>query len=129
MRKIRPVVTSKLNDWYDWLVNHVPSTIKYNASRAFETFKDKIVGLYNSVTGNRTGHKIEGPGGAPLHRGPCKPEPFNPTELEQAFDGAYRSYRIDGRPRMDVDTFFSRIRGELISLLSRELTVLNSARV
>ena len=30
---------------------------------------------------------------------------------------------------MNVDTFFSRIRGELISLINRELTNLNSARV
>ena len=30
---------------------------------------------------------------------------------------------------MDVDTFFSRIRGELISLINWELTDLNSARV
>ena len=29
---------------------------------------------------------------------------------------------------MDVDTFFSRIRGKLIELIKRELTVLNSAR-
>ena len=30
---------------------------------------------------------------------------------------------------MDADTFFSRIRGELISLIAGELMVLNSARV
>ena len=30
---------------------------------------------------------------------------------------------------MDVDTFFSRIRRELIGLIVRELTILNSARV
>ena len=30
---------------------------------------------------------------------------------------------------MDADTFFNRIRGEIISLITRELTVLNSARV
>ena len=30
---------------------------------------------------------------------------------------------------MDVDTFFHRIRGELIGLINRELTNLNSARV
>ena len=30
---------------------------------------------------------------------------------------------------MDVDTFFSRIRGELISLITRELTDLNSVSV
>ena len=51
------------------------------------------------------------------------------TECERAFGGAYWSYRIDERSRMDADTFFSLIRGELISLINRELTNLNSARV
>ena len=63
-----------------------------------------------------------------------KPEPvpepeWNFTEHEQAFGRAYRSYRVNGRPKMDVDTFFSRIREGLIELIKRELTVLNSARV
>ena len=46
-------------------------------------------------------------------KGLCEPkesnkpeESFNPIELEQAFNRAYRSYRISGRSRMDVDTFF-----------------------
>ena len=144
MSRSRSQVTSKLNDWYNWLVNHVPKTIKDKASRAFKTFKDKVMGLYNKVTGNQTQrNKIEEVQ-AEL-KGPRKLEPFNPievrrplgpdtrsapfTELEQAFDGAYRSHRIDGRSRMDEDTFFRRIRRELISLIARELTVLNSARV
>ena len=102
---------SKRNDWYDWLVNHVPKTIKDNASRVFKTLKDKIMQLYNRATGNKTQcEKIE-----ELH----KPKPFDPIELEQAFSGAYRNYRVNGKPRMDVDTFFSRVRGELISLITR----------
>ena len=120
MIKSRAQVTSKFNDWYDWSINHLPKTVKDGASRGLKTFKDKIMGFYNRVTGNQTQHKIEGP---------RRPEPFNPIELEQAFDGAYRSYRIDGRLRMDVDTFFSRMRRELIRLIARELTALNSARV
>ena len=52
MSKSRPQVKSKLNKWYDWLINHVPKPIKDGASRAFETFKDKIMGLYNRVTGS-----------------------------------------------------------------------------
>ena len=52
MSKSRPQVKNKLNDWYDWLVNHVPKTVKDKASRAFKTFKDKIMGLYNRVTGS-----------------------------------------------------------------------------
>ena len=31
-----------------------------------------------------------------------KPESFNPIERQQAFNRAYRNYRIDGRPRMDM---------------------------
>ena len=42
--------------------------------------------------------------------------------------GAYRSYRINGRPKIDVDTFFSRIRKELIELIKRELKTRTSAR-
>ena len=58
------------------------------------------------------------------------PEPdWTFTEREQAFRGAYRSYRVNGKPKMDVDTFFSRIREKLIELITRELTDLNSARV
>ena len=63
-------------------------------------------------------------------KGPREPEEsFNPIELEQAFNRAYRSYRINGRSRMDVDTFFDWIRQNLINLMNRELTDLGSARV
>ena len=49
--------------------------------------------------------------------------------IDGAFHGAYRRYRIDGRPRMDVATFFNRIGKALINLIRRELNSLNSARV
>ena len=63
-----------------------------------------------------------------------KPEPmpepeWNFMEREQALNGAYRSYRVNGRPRMDIDISFSRSRGSLIELVKRELTALNSARI
>ena len=51
------------------------------------------------------------------------------TEHEIAFGRAYRSYRADGRPRMDPDTFFRSIREELIKLIIRKLKDLRSARV
>ena len=51
------------------------------------------------------------------------------VELERAFCLTYRSYKVNGRPRMDVDTFFNHIRGDLINLITRELTGLNSVRV
>ena len=120
MRKSQPRVKSKLNDWYHWLVNHVPKTIGDGASRAFKTFKDKIMGLYNRVTGSTANQtQLKGSRSA-------EPEPI---ELEQAFNGAYRSYRVNGRLKTDVDTFFNRIRKGLIEMIKRELKTRNSAKI
>ena len=116
--KSRPQVKTKLNKWYDWLINHVPKPIKDGASKAFKTFKDKVMGLYNRVTGS-TGNETR----------IKEPKPFKPIELGQAFRGAYRSYRVNGRPKIDVDTFFDRIRKELIGLIKRELKTRTSARI
>ena len=110
IRKSRPQVKTKLNKWYDWLINYVPKPIIDGASKAFKTFKDKVMGLYNRVTGS-TGDETR----------IKEPKPFKPIELEQAFGGAYRSYRVNGKPKMDVDMFFSRIGKRLIELIEREL--------
>ena len=50
MSKSRPQVMSKLYKRYNWLINHVLKHVKDGASRAFKTFKVKIMGLYNRVT-------------------------------------------------------------------------------
>ena len=115
MSKSRPQVKTKLNKWYDWLINHVPKPIKDGASRAFETFKDKVMGLYDRVADSTQ----QSTGSSTAERGAAsaEPKPFKPTELEKAFGGAYRSYRVNGRPKIDVDTFFNRIRKELIELI------------
>ena len=76
MSKSRPQVKGKLNKWYDWLINHVSKPIKDGASKAFKTFKDKVMGLYNRVTGSAgNGTRIK------------EPKPFKPIELEQASGG------------------------------------------
>ena len=116
--KSRPQVKTKLNKLYDLLINHVPKPIKDGAGKAFKTFKDKVIGLYNRVTGS-TGNETR----------IKEPKPFKPIELEQAFEGAYRSYRINGRPKIDVDTFFNRIGKRLIELIERELKTQTSARI
>ena len=61
MSKSCPQVKSKLNKWYDWLINHVPKPIKDGASKAFGTFKDKVMGLYNRVTGSAAKQARRGP--------------------------------------------------------------------
>ena len=47
---------------------------------------------------------------------------MGPKELEGAFGGAYRRYRIDGIEGIDVDTYFARTRKFLIDLLNKETT-------
>ena len=69
--KSRQQVKTKLNKWYDWLINHVPKPIKDGVSKVFKTFKDKIMGLYNRVTGS-TGNETR----------IKEPKPFKPIELE-----------------------------------------------
>ena len=110
MSKSRPQAKTKFNKWYDWLINHVLKPIKNGASKAFKTFKDKVMGLYSRVTGS-TGNETRIKGS----------EPFIPIELEQAFGRAYMSYRVNGRPKIDVDTFFNRTRNGLIKLIKQEL--------
>ena len=113
--KSRPQVKTKLNKWYDWLINHVPKPIKDGASKAFKTFKDKVMGLYNRVTGS-TGNETR----------IKEPKPFRPIELKEAFRG---SYRINARPKIDVDTFVNRIGKRLIELIERELKTQTSTRI
>ena len=42
MKKSRAVVKNKLNEWYDWLVDHVPKQIKKATSK-------NVVRLHNSI--------------------------------------------------------------------------------
>ena len=77
------------------------------------------MGWYNRVTGSSANQTQRSTGSE--RPASTEPEPFKAIELEQAFNGAYRSYRGNGRPKIDVDTFFSRIRKGLIELIRREL--------
>ena len=71
------------------------------------------MGLYNSVTG--FGNQApEGPRSADTQVKGSQSRETEPIEFEQAFNRAYRSYRINGRPRMDVET--SSIESEEIQL-------------
>ena len=42
------------------------------------------------------------------------------VQLQRAFNGAYRSYRIAGYPGIDVNTFFAKIRKMLVDLIYKE---------
>ena len=79
------------------------------------------MGLYNRVTGSAANQAKT--------KQSREAKPFKPIELEQAFGGAYRSYRVNGRLKIDVDMFFNKIRKGLIELIKRELKTRTSARI
>ena len=76
MSKSPPQVKGKLNKWYDWFINHVPKPIKDGASKSFKTFKDKVMGLYNRVTGS-TGNETR----------IKEPKPLNQWSLSKLSEG------------------------------------------
>ena len=85
------------------------------------------MGLYDRVAGST--QWSTGPSTAERGAASAEPKSFKPIEPEEAFGGAYRSYRINGRPKLDVDTFFNRIGKRLIELIERELKTQTSARI
>ena len=43
------LVSKPCNEWRDWLVNHVPKTIKAKTAKTFTNFKNKLMGLYKKI--------------------------------------------------------------------------------
>ena len=83
MSKSRLQVKDKLKDLYDWLVHHIPKPIKEKASRELKTSKDKIMGLYKWVKGEKEPEEEQTKDEEPEEE--QNKESSNPVELEQAF--------------------------------------------
>ena len=49
VKKSKSLVKNTLNEWYDWLVDHVPKQIKNAASKKFLELKNSILKLYDGV--------------------------------------------------------------------------------
>ena len=57
--KSPPGVKDKLNEWYNWLVNHhIPEPIEERASRSFKATKDNM-GLYKRFEGKEPEEETE----------------------------------------------------------------------
>ena len=49
MKKSKPVVKNKLNEWHNWLDDHIPKPIKNAVDEAFLRFKNSILRLHDGV--------------------------------------------------------------------------------
>ena len=87
MKKNRPVVKSKLNKWYDWLVDYVPKPIKNVVGKAFSRVKNSILRLYDSAKKTLIGD-VEGEAKKESQE---EDGDLTPHEHERTIKGAYRS--------------------------------------
>ena len=99
----------------------MPKPIKDKASRMFKPFKDKVMGLYD---------RTEGPERNPKKKNQNEQDSFAPYEVERAFFfGGGGSFRINGRSRMDVETFLKETRGSVANLPTKDLQDLDTVKV
>ena len=56
-------------------------------------------------------------------------ERITPVEHEQAMNGAYKSFRIAGRNRADIDSYIALVSPKLRKLINEQLKVLDAAKI
>ena len=128
MSKKRSVVKKKLNEWYDWLVNYVPQHVKEPVANAFSRMKSSILETYNGVKKN-LGLKDEVEKIADQKHEEEAAEDLTPVEHEQAFRGSYKSFRVAGMEKTDIDKYMEEVRPHLKTLCEEQLQRLGSAKV
>ena len=102
MKKNRPAVRNELNDFWNWLVNHVPKNAEKSAIKSFKKFKKEVMGLFK------------------------KDKSF--TLSEKSFEKAYQSFRVEGSG-IDVDAFFENNKHKLMDLIESKLHHIGSAKI
>jgi len=125
MTKSRSVVKSKLNEWYDWLVGYVPKSIKEPVSSAFSKVKSKVMRLYEGAKKTLKGEVEEE--AKKEHNEQDHAE--GPVEHKQAMNGAYKSFRLDGRGKTDVNSYLDLVKPRVCELIEEQVKTLDSAKV
>ena len=120
MAKTRSAVKSKLNEWYDWLVGYVPESIKKPVSSAFSKAKSHIMKLYGNVR-KRLGLKEQVEELAEKEHGEEHVEGVEPVEHAEAMNGAYKSFRVDGRGKTDVVSYIALVKPEVRKLVEEQV--------
>ena len=131
MQKNRSVVKTKLNEWYNWLADYVPKPIREPVSNAFLKVKNHIIGLYDDVKEKfalkddveeqaKDEHEAE----EQVEEGDIKL-----VEHEQAMNGSYKSFRIAGQNKTDVDSYIKRVKPHICKLIAEQLKVLDAVKV
>ena len=128
MGKTRSVVKSKLKNFYDWLVDYVPKSIKEPVGNAFSKVKNHIMSLYGGVK-ERLGLKEQVEEQAEKEHDEEHVEGVEPVEHVEAMNGAYKSFKIDGQKKADVDSYIALVKSQVHKLVEEQLKALDAAKV
>ena len=131
MQKNRSVVKTKLNEWYNWLADYVPKPIREPVSNAFSKVKNHIMGLYNGVKEKFVlKDEVEEQAKDELEAEEQVGEgDITLVEHEQAMNGSYKSFRIAGQNKTDVDSYVKRVKPHICKLIAEHLKVLDAAKI
>ena len=128
MAKSRQVVKSKINEWYDWLADHLPKSIREPVSSAFSGMKNRIMELYGDVKGRL---KLKGQveeQAKKEHSGEDQ-QGAEPVEHDHAINSAYKSFRIGSQKKTDVDSYITLVKPRVAELIGENVGVLNAVKV
>ena len=111
------MVKYSLNEWYDWLVDYVPKSIKNAASKAFSGAKNSILGLYDGAKKTLKGD-VEAED-EKENQGEEEEEDveLTPHEHERALKGAYTSFVMPGVPKTDIARYFDQTKPHIKTLI------------
>ena len=126
MKKSRPMIKNRLNEWYNWLVDYVPKPIKNAVSKAFSRAKNSILGLYG---GAKKTLKDIVEKEAEEEQQQEEDVDLTPHEHERALKGAYKSFVMSGVPKIDVDRYFDQTKPHIKTLIKNQLKEMGSAKI
>ena len=137
MQRQKPLVKSKLNEWYDWLLHHVLKTVESKLSNAFKAFKETIAGLWGKVTGKETLKDIVKEEVEKKHekdQEEAEKEQWDnidltPKENETSLKGVYKSSRSPGLAKRDVDTYIEKVTSYMKTLIEQQIREMRLGKV
>ena len=116
------MVESRLSRLHKWLDDYVPKPIKKALDKAFITFKNGILGLYD-------GAKKTLKGIVKKEAEEAEDADLTPHEHERALKGAYRSFVMPGKLKTEVDVHFDQARPYIKTLIENQLKEMGSAKI
>ena len=125
MKKSRPVVKNKLNEWYGWLVDYVPKRIKKAVIKTFLRVKNSILGLYDSAKKTLKGD-VEGEAEKENQEDGVD---LTPGKHERALNRSCRSFVISDAPKTDIDSYFDQTKSHIQMLIKNQLKEMGPAKI